>query len=187
MQDIKPTLVYGKSDRLSHPLLPHEILRRTHAHEIFFGGRGAYFPLHFDEMFMHTQITQIFGDKEFYMFAPDQSEFLYPTEDNFKVSAIDNIFKIDHQKFPLFKKARLVKEMVHQGETLFFPNGWWHTTLIPGPSITYGRAQLNSNNYNKFLGDYYNFWIKKQPVKTCAYYSYGKALGVLMNMQEVFA
>lgn len=184
LDDIQPKLIFGKMDRISHPLMPKALLYKTHAHEIFFGGRGAYFPLHFDAMFMHTQITQIFGDKEFFMFAPDQSEFLYPEKENPKQSQMKNIFKLDIEKFPLFKKASPVIEMIHQGETLFFPTHWWHTTRIPGASITYGRAQLNSYNWNAFLGDYLKYWKKEWPVKSRVFYTYGKVLGQVMNVQE---
>lgn len=187
LKDIYPKLLFGKMDRISHPMLPKAMLIKTHAHELFFGGKGAYFPLHYDAMFMHTQITQIYGDKEFFMFPPDQTEFLYPEEENPKVSKLKNIFTLDVEKFPLFKKSTPIVEMIHQGETLFFPTHWWHTTRIPGPSITYGRAQLNGSNWNKFLEDYLNYWKKSQPVKSRVLYNYGKLLGGVMNVQEVFA
>ncbi len=187
LDDIKPRLVYGKMDRLSHPMLPKAMLMRTHPHELHIGGRGGYFRLHYDEMFLHTQQTQILGDKEYFMFPPEQSEYLYPEESNPKMSRLDNIFKIDLEKFPLFKKAKPIIEMVYVGETLFFPTHWWHTTRIPNPSITYGRAHLNSYNWSNFLRDYYNFWKKRTPVKSEILNTYAKSiLGPVMKIQEAF-
>ncbi len=184
LQDIYPKLLYGKIDRLDHPLMPYEIISRTHVHEIFFGGCGSFFPLHYDEMFLHTSITQIHGDKEFFLFAPDQTPYLYAEEENNKLSKIKNIFNFDEARFPDFKKAEVIIEMVHAGETIFFPTRWWHTTRMPGPSITYGRAQLNATNWKPFLNDYKAYWSKKKPLKSSILYSYGKALGALMNLQE---
>lgn len=186
LDDIKPRLVYGKMDRMSHPLLPKAMLMRTHPHEMHIGGRGGSFPLHFDAMFLHTQQTQILGDKEYFMFPPDQTEFLYPEEDNHKVSMLKNIFKVDLEKFPLFKKAKPIVAMVYEGETLFFPTHWWHTTRIPNPSITYGRAHLNTYNWSNFLKDYFTYWKDKQPVKSRILYYYSRVLGPIMNLQEAF-
>jgi histone arginine demethylase JMJD6 len=187
LDDIEPKLLFGKMDRLSHPLLPKAMLMRTHPHELHIGGKGGYFPLHFDAMFLHTQQTQILGDKEYYMFPPDQSEYLYPEEENAKSSRIKNIFAaVDLEKFPLYKKATPIVETVYIGETLFFPTHWWHTTRIPNPSITYGRAHLNTYNYKNFLKDFKDYWEKKQPAKTRVLYAYGKMLGAVMNVQEAF-
>ncbi len=186
MEDISPRLLYGKADRINDSLMPKALLQRTHIHELFFGGCGGVFPLHFDELFMHTQITQIYGRKEFYMFPPDQEEYLYPEESNFKVSKIKNIFTVDVEKFPLFTKATPVVEMLNQGETIFFPNRWWHTTLMPGPSITYGSSHLNENNWNLFLDDYYRYHKKDIPIKSTLLYTYGKVLGTTMAIREAF-
>ncbi|MBL0339738.1 MAG: cupin-like domain-containing protein [Bacteroidetes bacterium] len=184
VQDTLPRLVYGKTDRILNSMMPKALIQRTQVHELFFGGCGGVFPLHFDELFMHTQITQIYGRKEFYMFPPDQERFLYPEENNFKSSKIKNIFTVDLEKFPLFKECTPVVEMLNQGETLFFPNRWWHTTLMPGPSITYGSSHLNQFNWNLFLDDYYRFFKKSTPLKSALLYSYGKVLGKAMDVRE---
>ncbi len=187
ISDIFPRLIYGKTDRILHAMMPKALIQRTQVHELFFGGCGGVFPLHFDELFMHTQITQIYGSKEFYMFPPDQEGFLYPDENHFKRSQIENIFNADIEKFPLFKKATPVIEMLNQGETLFFPNRWWHTTLMPGPSITYGSSHLNKHNWNLFLDDYYRHFKKVTPIKSTVLYSYGKVLGKAMDLREAIS
>lgn len=187
ISDTLPRLIYGKTDRIMDSMMPKALIQRTQVHEIFFGGLGGVFPLHFDELFMHTQITQIYGRKEFYMFPPDQEKYLYPQEVHFKRSQISNIFTVDVEKFPLFTQSTPVVEMLNEGETLFFPNRWWHTTLMPGPCITYGSSHLNKHNWNLFLSDYYRYFSKQTPLKSTVLYAYGKALGKLMDVRESFS
>lgn len=184
IEDLNPRLLYGKTDRINHSLMPEALLQRTHVHELFFGGNWGVFPLHFDELYMHTQITQIYGSKQFYIFPPNQEAFLYPEVSNHKLSQIKNIFTVDSGEFPLFKNAAPIVEMINQGETLFFPAHWWHTTLMPGPSITYGSSHLNGHNWSQFLEDYYQFHKKTIPVKSMLLYIYGKVLGMTMDIRE---
>lgn len=184
LKDLTPALLYGESDRISNSLLPKALLKRTHPHELFFGGRGGSFPLHYDELFLHTQITQIYGEKEFFLYPPEQSDLLYPEESNPKISKLKNIFNPDIEKYPLFKKATPFVEMLKKGETILFPSMWWHTTRIPNPSISYGRAILNAYNWNYFLNDYFNSQKKNLSPKVHLLYNYSKAIGVIMKLQE---
>lgn len=189
MADIRPDVLYGKMDRINHALLPKFMLNGTDVYEFFFGGKGASFPfLHYDALFMHTQITQIYGAKEFIFYAPNQTEFLYPSEENPKFSPID-VLNPDYNKFPLFKQAREIRCTVEEGETLFFPTGWWHTTQIHEPCITMGRAQLNSSNWKDFVDDNYRLWKRLHPNYTklgIPVKMYATLLGKFMSLQEKF-
>ncbi len=186
MNDIKPELLYAKSDRVNHPLLPKAMLKGTEVYEMFFGGNGSFFPfLHIDALYLHTQITQIYGDKEFILYPPEQSAYMYPREDNPKISHV-NIFNPDYDKFPLFKKAEPIRITVKQGETLFFPTGWWHATKIHGPCISVGRIQLNAGNWNNFVDDNYKLWKEYHPKVAGFARFYAKTLGSLMNLLEKF-
>jgi histone arginine demethylase JMJD6 len=184
LADIKPEVVFGKSDRVKHPLLPGIMLRGTEVYELFLGGKGACFPyLHIDALFLHTQITQLYGSKEFILYSPDQTPYLYPKEENKKVSAVD-IFNPDYEKHPLFKKATPVRVMVEEGETILFPTKWWHTTQIHEPCISVGRVHLNEWNWADFTQDNYELRKKNHPAVALATLAYGKALGHLLTMQE---
>jgi len=185
MKYIHPQIAYGKYDRINHPLLPRFMMKGTEIYEIFLGGNGSFFPhLHFDALFCHTQITQLYGSKEFIMFSPDQTIYMYPKEDNHKISQVD-YFNPDYDRFPLFREVRPVTITVEEGETLFFPSGWWHTTRIHEPCISFGRAQLNGSNWNLYIKDEYRAW-KKYPFVAISVYLYGKLLGQIMNLQEKF-
>jgi histone arginine demethylase JMJD6 len=187
LADIKPEIVYGKLDRINHPLLPQFLLNGTEVYELFFGGKGAGFPfLHYDALYMHTQITQVYGAKEFIFYSPGQSHLLYPKVDRPKASQVD-VLNPDYEKFPLFKQARQIRCVVEEGETLLFPSGWWHTTQIHGPSITMGRAQLNKSNWKNFSNDNYEQWKLLHPNYSylgIAALMYTKALGKVMDIQE---
>ncbi len=187
LEDMKPEVVFGKSDRLKHPLLPKLMLRGTEVYELFLGGNGAGFPyLHFDALFMNTQITQLYGAKEFILYSPDQTPYLYPRADNAKVSQV-NTSAPDYEKFPLFRQAKPLTVLVEEGETILFPSKWWHTTKIHGPSISMGRAHLNGQNWADFNRDNFNLRRKKYPAVALATLAYGKVLGHLLDVQEKFA
>ncbi len=187
MKDLEPQFVFGKMDRGASSLMPRILLHGTPIHEVFFGGNGSSFPfVHYDALFLHTQITQIHGDKDFVLFHPDDTPYLYPRAENEKFSQVRNVFDPDLVNFPLFAKAKPYFETIRQGETIFFPCGWWHTTLTHGPSITYGRVVLNSINYDRYLGDKYTRWVKNGKLKANAAYAVGKVVGGVFSTLEAF-
>ena len=106
MADFLPEIIYGKIDRINHKLMPKKLLQGTTVYEIFLGGKGSSFPyLHYDALFMHTQITQVYGSKDFIMYPPEQTPSMYPFADNPKFSQV-NFLDPDLNKFPLFKYAK---------------------------------------------------------------------------------
>jgi histone arginine demethylase JMJD6 len=180
-----PHIAYGKANRIFNPLIPKSFLKGTEVAELFFGGKGSFFPtLHIDALFLHTQITQIYGGKEFYIFPPDQVEFMYPRNENPKLSSIKNPLDPDYEKFPLFRKAKPIKVMVNEGETILFSTGWWHYTIMYEPSISYGMVQLNRSNYEPFISDNIALVKKYHPQMAAPLNLYSKLAGVIMNAAE---
>ncbi|MDB4923888.1 cupin-like domain-containing protein [Mucilaginibacter sp.] len=184
MADFLPEIIYGTLDRINHPLMPRKLLKGTTVYEIFLGGNGCSFPfLHYDALFMHTQITQVYGSKTFIMYPPDQTPNMYPFEDNPKFSQV-NFHDPDYEKFPLYKEAQSIEITIEEGETILFPSGWWHTTRITEPCISLGRAQLNSHNWDNFINDRYINWKKKISYAAAPVLAYGKIVGSIMNAQD---
>ena len=184
MADFLPEVIYGSIDRINHKLMPRKLLHGTVLYEIFLGGNGSSFPyLHYDALFMHTQITQIYGSKVFIMYPPEQTPNMYPYENNPKFSQV-NFLNPDHEKFPLYKEAKPIVFTLQEGETLLFPSGWWHTTKITEPCISLGRAQLNGYNWDNFIKDRYVNWKKKVSYAAAPVLAYGKIAGAIMNAQE---
>ncbi len=181
LDDLRPFLKFGNTDLTTHPRMPRYLLKGTIVHELFFGGKGASYPwLHYDILGMHTQITQIMGDKEFILFDPSQTPFLYPHDNNPRLSRVNNVFDPDLKEFPLFAKARSVSVTVHEGETLFFPNGWWHVTRMSGPSITYGRAVLNASNWDRMMRENFTNWCERRPALAIPTYLFSKLIGAAL-------
>lgn len=187
MKDLSPQFIFGKMDRGTSPLMPKVLMHGTPIHEVFFGGNGSSFPfVHYDALFLHTQITQIYGAKDFILYAPEDGRYMYPRADNEKFSEITNVFEPDLVRFPLFAKAKPYCETLSKGETIYFPCGWWHTTITHGPSITYGRVVLNSLNYRLYLEDKYTRWVRSGRFKANAAYALGRTVGAMMSRVEAF-
>lgn len=185
MDDLYPTIHFGSTDRTFHPLIPRFMTGGTIVHELFFGGRGSSYPqLHFDLLGMHTQITQIHGEKEFFLFDPAQSALLYPDPQQPRISSIPDIFAPDFHRFPAFRQAVAKRVLLRRGETLYFPAGWWHTTRMYGPSITYGRCVLNASNWGQMLRENRARWQKTHPLLALPTYVAGKALGGVLSVTE---
>lgn len=151
--DVQPELEYGKRNRLFSKLLPHVFLKRIeNQHQLFFGGKGNSFPnVHIDEFWVHTQLTQIIGDKEFILYAPDQSQYMYPDAASGRRSQVKNIHQPDLENFPLFKNAKALKVVVHPGESIFIPSGWWHTTYIHNFNLSFSLDHVNEFNWDIFM------------------------------------
>jgi hypothetical protein len=154
LTDVSPRFAHSLPDRQAHPLIPHRLFSGVNNLEIFFGGPGGRFPyLHYDLMHQHAWITQLYGDKEFTLYAPDQAPFLYVNPDEPWQSLIENHQEPDFARYPLFSQARAQKVVVRAGETLFLPCGWWHTARSLNMTISVAFDQLGSDNWNDFRDD----------------------------------
>jgi histone arginine demethylase JMJD6 len=124
--------------------------------EVYIGGRGARFPvLHYDGWHTHAFLMQLHGDKQYIVFGPEQTAFMYPRDglENNK-SRIDDVLAPDRASFPLFDQAQGLRFELHPGETLFVPAGWWHTAQILSSSVTVSVNVLNRANSAAFRRDY---------------------------------
>ncbi len=185
MDDLKPFVHFGRTDRTTHPLMPRTLLAGTVVHEVFFGGRGSSYPwLHYDLLSMHTQITQIMGEKEFILFDPVQTPLLYPQASNPHISSVENIFDPDLEKFPLVRGTRPIRVLLREGETLYFPRGWWHVTRTFGPSITYGSAVVNASNWDAVLDENFARWRVTHPMLAHPARTFSNLLGGVFSALE---
>lgn len=177
-------LYYGKSNRLQSWLLPNFIAKRTNQRELFFGGKGCSFPtLHIDYLGVHTQLTQIIGEKDFILYSPDQTPYLYPDETVHTQSPV-NIMEPDYTKYPLFKNANPLKITLKPGDTLFIPSGWWHTTYIHNFNLTYAIDHVNAFNWNTFMDESYIAAKQSYPKLAWGVKVYKAIMGRIFNISE---
>lgn len=120
-------------------------VRHTQWRMLVFGMRGSGMFLHADGLRTSTWQAQLFGRKRFVLCAPDQKPYLYSPGDI-------NVFNPDYARFPEFRKAKCSDILLHPGDVLYYPNGYYHMTKVVDEwnvGIT-GRA-INEWNYEDFF------------------------------------
>jgi hypothetical protein len=143
-------LKYTRKNRLRWGPLPdsQRILRGIKA--VFIGGAGSAFgKLHWDWSYLHVYISQVRGAKEFIIYAPEDSKFLYPKPDYPADTMIKDFTHFDIEQFPDVKKARQIRFMVEEGETAFIPAGWWHATKMHELSMSVAESALDRANWDQ--------------------------------------
>jgi histone arginine demethylase JMJD6 len=152
--DVSPRYQFALPDRTHSKILPQGFIGGADTLEIFLGSPGGQFPyMHYDYMCFHAFINQLYGEKEFTVVPPSQTEYVYPDPNNTWVSLIDNQRQPDLKKFPLWAKATPISFVVGPGETMFIPCGWWHTAHSVTPTISVALDCLNASNWKNFMGE----------------------------------
>jgi histone arginine demethylase JMJD6 len=128
----------------------NERLNRESYIEVNFCGRRIFPYLHIDDLGVHAFITQHYGDKEIIVFPPDQEKFLY-RKSNQRFSEIPDVNNPDLERFPLFAQARPLRIVLKAGESVFMPCGWWHTTNVPGVSLSTVFSISNKSNWKELV------------------------------------
>lgn len=89
------------------------------------GPAGTVTPLHCD--YDDNIFAQIWGSKRIFLSPPHHDEFLYPSEANaILFGSPFNPEAPDFDKFPLARQASMVECIVHPGDMLYVPAGWYH-------------------------------------------------------------
>ncbi|MDT8449386.1 MAG: cupin-like domain-containing protein [Wenzhouxiangellaceae bacterium] len=105
---------------------------------LFIGGKGATVQLHFDIDLADILLCHFGGRKRIYLFAPDQTPYLYRVPFSFSALFDARIDSPDFEKYPALQFARgQIAELQH-GEALYIPSGYWHYVeyLEPGMSMS---------------------------------------------------
>lgn len=94
---------------------------------LWVGSQGCKSPLHFDQS--ENFLAQVAGTKQVTLFAPAQSEYLYPAiGDNLPHCSRVDVFDPDLATFPLFARAMAsgYSARLAKGDILYIPMRWWH-------------------------------------------------------------
>lgn len=132
-------------------------LDRLGGPELFIGQAGTRFGcLHQDHASVHVGFVQLQGEKEFVLFPPGDSPYLYRwTTRHFPYQArnswlhyedLDNV-----EKYPLLHYARPQRVVVKAGQALLLPADWWHTTCNHSDSVSYSIRIVNRSNLGRVL------------------------------------
>jgi histone arginine demethylase JMJD6 len=185
MPDLVPYFQYSLPDRLKSKLIPRKWGQREGIVELLIGGKGTCFPvLHYDGFHMHTFVTQIRGDKEFYFIPPDQTKYLY-VEGAYSNKSPVSFFNPDYSKYPLFKEVKPTMVLVKEGETIYIPSGWWHTTRILSLSIAVSINSMNRNKWNDYVNDFVQMAANGNKLKSAVFKTYLLSAGKLMSVGEM--
>lgn len=160
LADIEPDFCYAAGSYLKNPLIVERLghifdISPTHGLlELLICGAGGVFPtLHYDTYHLHAFIVQICGEKEFTLFSPDQSRYLYPNPRQRNNSLLGDLTCVDTLRHPEFLKARAEVEVVKPGGMIFVPSGWWHCTRMLSHSIAVTTNSLSDSNIDLFFQD----------------------------------
>jgi hypothetical protein len=152
--DISPRCRFTANDWLSSRLMPKGWPRvARHLNQLFISGTGTTIPLHYDEWMMHAFISNVHGDKEFTLFPPDQTPYLYPKDDYYLVSRIPDPYRVDPAEYPLYAKATPASITIGTSESIFLPCGWWHTTRTVSPCISVSSNFVDRTNWDAFVDE----------------------------------
>lgn len=185
LADVTPRYAFALPDRIHSRLMPQRFLGGADTFEIFFGSPGGQFPyMHYDYMGLHAFINQLYGDKEFTVIPPGQTDYVYPDPDNPWKSLVADHRHPDRAAFPRFARATPVSFVVGAGETLFIPNGWWHTALSRTVTISVAFDLLNASNWQRFEAEVRGMMRPTNPFKRALINAYLGCVGGLLSVGE---
>jgi hypothetical protein len=191
LPDLSPQNPYAFPRRYSSPLMM-EYWRRPDGYlKLLIGGIGGRFPImHFDGDNAHATITEIYGDKEFVVYPPSDSPYLYPSPKRANHSLVDDPHLQDLQRFPLLARATQYRGVLHPGDMVFVPCGWWHTARALSPSISVGMNILDESNWRGFVSEVcgpLESSLKLRPLLKRAYFEgLGPLFSGLERIQQKF-
>jgi histone arginine demethylase JMJD6 len=177
-------LKYTRGHALNSRFLPASMRITRGIKALFMGGAGSGFgKLHWDYSYLHVYISQVRGPKNFMIFSPDDSPFLYPNPEYPADSMVKDINNFDIEAYPNIKKATPIRFTVNEGETVFIPAGWWHSTKMTELSISLAESALDRGNW-KVRQDWYLDGYAKTSVpkpKLAALSLYMRAMGLFVS------
>lgn len=138
--------------------------------ELFIGTSGMVFPvLHIDYWGMDGLVTQVYGNKDFLLIPPSESDYLYQNSKNPLISDIDSPFDFEDTAYPNYQKAQKAIVQLNPGDTLYNP-GWWHTAQMNSDSITIIQSIWHEDNWKDLKNEIAR--TQNNPLKKWLYLKY---------------
>jgi hypothetical protein len=185
LTDLAPENTYAFPMRYCSPLMPRRFRRPDGYLKLLIGGVGGKFPLmHFDSDNAHAMITEIYGDKEFVLFAPEDTPYVYPHQNSPGTSQIDDLDHVDLKRFPEFPKATQYRVVIGPGESMFVPSRWWHSARVVTISVSVCTNMMHATNWDGFVALSCESPNGKVNPSLLAKRLYLKTAGVIMSAVE---
>jgi hypothetical protein len=154
LPDVIPQNKFAFPRRHASPLMPEQWKRPDGYLKLLVGGVGSKFPvMHFDGENAHAAITQIYGDKEIVVYAPEDTPYLYPKKFVPNHSMVGDPALQDHTRFPLLAKATQYRTTLKPGDMVFVPARWWHAARALSTSISVCSNMLDESNWDGFVSE----------------------------------
>ena len=154
LPDVMPQNKYAFARRYASPLMPEKWRRPDGYLKLLIGGVGSKFPvMHYDGENSHAVITQIYGDKEFVVFPPDDGQYLYARKAFPNHSAVDDPIMQDRERWPLLAQAQPYRAVLKPGDMIFVPARWWHAARALSTSISVCTNTLDPSNWAGFQSE----------------------------------
>ncbi|GGG93393.1 cupin-like domain-containing protein [Silvibacterium dinghuense] len=185
LEDLSPDSTYAFPRRYAGALMPSRFQRPDGFLKLLIGGAGGKFPLmHYDTDNSHAMITEIYGDKEFILFPPEDTKYMYPFENSDHTSQIENPDQADLTKYPLFAKATQYRGTVYPGDAILIPSAWWHAARALNPSISVCTNMMYRSNWPGFIDQCCDPAVMKNPLNRTIKRVYLRSLGSVLSACE---
>jgi hypothetical protein len=185
LADLAPQNPYAFPARYASPLMLEYYRRPDGYLKLLIGGAGSGFPvMHFDGDESHAAITQIYGEKEFVLYAPDDGRYLYPSDKRANHSLVDDPCDQDLERFPLLARATQYRVVLEPGDTIYVPAGWWHTARVLSPSISVCQNMIFGTDWRAFVALTTERDGGRSPARQAVKKAYLTAVGPVMSALE---
>jgi hypothetical protein len=185
LPDVIPQNKFAFARRYASPLMPEKWRRPDGYLKLLIGGVGSKFPvMHYDGENAHAAITEIYGDKEFVMYAPEDGQYLYTKKFFPNHSMVDDPVMQDLQRFPLLVKATQYRTVLKPGDMIFVPAKWWHAARALSTSISVCTNSLDGSNWAHYVDEVAADEAKTSPQKAKRLRAYLTATGRVLDAME---
>ena len=134
---------------------------------------------------MDGLICQVHGCKEFLLYHPDDTPYLYPQEDNPLLSRVDP-YENDIGRWPRFISATPIVVNLQPGDILFNP-GYWHSTKTLSTSITVISSFWHRYNWQALIVELQRVDGQSKKIKTAVIKSYLNLLKPYFIIKDRFS
>jgi histone arginine demethylase JMJD6 len=193
-RDLKPTPRYWQPNWLESPALlpgvPSHKLHYITGLEVNIGGAFSTFPfIHYDDLWTQTFVTQVYGRKEWVLYPPDQTPYLYPKKRGENFSRLPVEGDVDLAEFPLFENVKPIRFCIEPGEMFYNTPGWWHTTHALTPSIAVVLSTASAPVWPRITWEVCKAAFRdhkwyKAPVAAAYYATYMTSFGIARSIKD---